>query len=119
MMRVSRMTTCVVAMGLGLLVFTQPRAGAADGSVADVTASNNAALASQYEAEAQSLRAKGEMHKKMLAAYKNNPAYKRQNPAGGEAAMSTHCQKLIDAYTTAAEQAEALAKEHKAAAGGS
>jgi len=111
--------TATGAAVLGVLLAIAPLALAADSpTVADVDAGNNAALASSYEQEAQSLRAKAQMHVEMLAAYDKSPAYRRQHPGGGLAAMKQHCQKLIDAYTTAADQAEALAKEHKAAAGG-
>jgi len=99
---------------LGLLLLTPLGASGADApTAAEVTAGDNAALAAGYEAEAKSLRAKAESHREMLAAYDKSPAYKRQHPGGGLAVMKQHCQKLIDSYTSAAAEAEALAKEHQ------
>lgn len=116
-MRMIRVTTGAAV--LGLLILAAPLMGQGDDPMmADINAGNNAALATQYQAEAKSLRAKAEMHKKMLEAYEKSPAYKRQHPSGGLANMTKHCQKLIDSYSAAADQAEALAKEHTAAEGG-
>lgn len=99
---------------LGLLLVTVPMASAEDApTAAQVTAGDNQALAAEYEAEAKRLRAKAQMHREMMAAYEKSPAYRRQHPAGGPDTMAKHCQKLIDSYTAAADQAEALAKAHK------
>ena len=72
-------------------------------------------MAAQYEQEAKYARDKAQLHRDMLERnYKGAPYSKvpRVN------VMKGHCQDLIKSYDSAATDAEALAKEHRAAAGG-
>jgi len=67
-------------------------------------------LADQYTKEAAELRQKIAEHKAMLQRYENGPRYEKIRQHGN--LMGRHCKALIDDYTKAAENAEALAKEH-------
>jgi len=76
---------------------------------------DHAALAAQYEQEAKDARAKVELHTSMAKQYD----VKVSNPKSGFPSLNTmknHCQRLINEYTEIANDAEALAKEHRAAA---
>ena len=75
-------------------------------------ATDHAALAAQYEQEAKTLRDKAHVHQEMEAAYDGPKYSKVTNHAG----MRNHCKRLISSYEAAAADAEALAKEHRAAA---
>ena len=77
---------------------------------------DHAALAAQYEQEAKDARAKVQLHKDMEKRY---GAIKVTNPKSGLPNLNTmksHCRRLISEYTEVANDAEALAKEHRAAA---
>ena len=78
-------------------------------------AMDHAALAAQYEQEAKDARAKVEFHKSMEKQYD----VKVTNPKSGLPNLNTmknHCGRLIREYTDVANDADALAKEHRAAA---
>ena len=79
-------------------------------------AMDHAALAAQYEQEAKDARAKVTLHKDMEKQY---DSVKVSNPKGGLPNLNTmknHCRRLINEYTEVANDADALAKEHRAAA---
>jgi hypothetical protein len=73
---------------------------------------DHAALAAQYEQEAKTLREKVQLHRDMEKAY-DGPKYSKVMQGAG---MRNHCKRLIASYESAAADAEALAKEHQAAA---
>lgn len=78
---------------------------------------DHAALAAQYEQEAKDARAKAQLHRDMEKRY---DGVKISNPKTGMPNVSTmknHCRRLISEYTEVANNADALAKEHRAAAG--
>jgi hypothetical protein len=78
---------------------------------------DHAALAAQYEQEAKDARAKVQFHQDMLKRYEGP---KVSNPKSGLPNLNTmrqHCGRLISEYTEVANDAEAMAKEHRAAAG--
>jgi len=75
-----------------------------------------AALAAQYEQEAKDARAKVQLHEDMLKRYEG---VKVTNPKTGLPNLNTmtnHCGRLISEYKEIANNAEALAKENRAAA---
>jgi hypothetical protein len=74
---------------------------------------DEAALAAQYEQEAKDLRAQADRHRRMLKAY-DGPKYSKVQQGPN---LRSHCTKLILEFDAAAANAEALAKEHRAAAG--
>ena len=77
---------------------------------------DHAALAAQYEQEAKDARAKVQFHKDMEKRYEG---VKVTNPKTGLPNLNTmrnHCGRLISEYTEVANDADALAKEHRAAA---
>ena len=77
---------------------------------------DHAALAAQYEQEAKDARAKVDFHKDMEKQYDR---IKVSNPKSGLPdlnSMKNHCGRLIKEYTDVATDADALAKEHRAAA---
>jgi hypothetical protein len=79
-------------------------------------AMDHAAIAAQYEQEAKDARAKVDFHKNMEKQY---DAIKVSNPKSGLPNLNTmknHCGRLINEYTEVANDADALAKEHRAAA---
>ena len=79
-------------------------------------AMDHAALAAQYEQEAKDARAKAQLHEDMEKRYEG---VKVVNPKSGFPNLNTmknHCRRLISEYTEIANDAEALAKEHRAAA---
>ena len=79
-------------------------------------AMDHAALAAQYEQEAKDARAKVQQHKDMEKQYEG---VKVTNPKSGLPNLNTmknHCRRLISEYTQVANDADALAKEHRAAA---
>jgi len=79
-------------------------------------AMDHAALAAQYEQEAKDARAKAQLHKDMAKQY---DAIKVSNPKSGMPPLNTmksHCNRLVTEYTNVATDADALAKEHRAAA---
>jgi hypothetical protein len=73
---------------------------------------DHAALAAQYEQEAKADREKAQAHREMEKKYGGVQYSKTTNHAG----MQNHCKRLIASYEAAAEDAEALAKEHREAA---
>jgi hypothetical protein len=79
-------------------------------------AMDHAALAAQYEQEAKDARAKVTLHKDMEKQYEG---VKVTNPKSGMPNLNTmknHCRRLVNEYTQVANDADALAKEHRAAA---
>ena len=78
-------------------------------------AMDHAALAAQYEQEARDARAKVQLHKDMERRYGATVS----NPKSGLPklnVMKGHCGRLISEYTEVANDADALANEHRAAA---
>ena len=73
---------------------------------------DHAALAAQYEQEAKADREKAQEHREMEKKYGGVQYSKTTNHAG----MQNHCKRLIASYEAAAEDADALAKEHREAA---
>jgi hypothetical protein len=79
-------------------------------------AMDHAALAAQYEQEAKDARAKAQTHKDMEKQYGD---VKVSNPKSGMPNLNTmknHCARLVTEYNQVATDADALAKEHRAAA---
>ena len=77
---------------------------------------DHAAMAAQYEQEAKDARDKVQLHKDMEKRYEG---VKVTNPKSGFPNLNTmknHCNRLIAEYTEVANDADALAKEHRAAA---
>lgn len=89
------------------LAVAGPGAGWAAGEEMD-----HAALAAQYEQEAKEARAKAQYHRDMEKRYDRIQVTKGGQPK----VMAGHCKRLIAEYEQIAENAEALAKEHRAAA---
>jgi hypothetical protein len=91
-------------------VFVAPLAAWAESDM------DHAALAAQYEQEAKDARAKVQFHKDMEKRYEG---VKVTNPKTGLPNLNTmrnHCGRLISEYTEVANDADAMAKEHRAAA---
>ena len=77
------------------------------------TGADHTAIAEQYAKEAIGLREKAVMHEQMRRAYESGPTYQKVRRKASAAAMVRHCRNLIDHYTRAAEEAEAMAQEHR------
>ena len=89
---------------------------ATSGAVWAAEAMDHAALAAQYEQEAKDARAKAQTHKDMEKQY---DGIKVSNPKSGFPPINTmknHCARLVTEYNQVATDADALAKEHRAAA---
>jgi hypothetical protein len=78
-------------------------------------AAQHNAIAEQFTQEAKRLRQKAEEHKGMLQAYEKGPKFEKARKEGG--LMGRHCREPIDSYTKAAEEAQAMAKQHRELAG--
>jgi len=109
-MRKTTKVTAVVALAALLPIF------AATARAAEQAPMSDKALAEQYTKEAAELRQKIAEHETMLRAYENGPRFEKARQHGN--LMGRHCKELIADYTKAAENAEALAKEHAKLAGG-
>lgn len=72
-----------------------------------VQKNDHAGLTAWYQEEAQELRIRAEEMRKM------GKFYEKYTPKQGQqSSLVQHCQNLVDKYTKAAEEAEALAKLH-------
>ncbi len=69
---------------------------------------DHAGLAAWYEQEAANLRARAGEMRDMAKAYEV-----RMTKPGQRSELVRHCQALVERYTKAAEEAEALAKLHR------
>ena len=96
----------ILSTVLAGLVLATPLAASAQSNV------DHAALAAQYEQEAKADREKAQEHREMEKRY-GGVQYSKVNHVS---AMKNHCKRLIASYEAAAEDAEALAKEHREAA---
>ena len=79
-------------------------------------AMDHATLAAQYEQEAKDARAKVQFHTDMEKQYDR---IKVTNPKSGLPNLNTmknHCRRLISEHTEVAKDADAMAKEQRAAA---
>lgn len=94
------MRKIAVALLLGTLVFSPGIALAED---------DNAALAEQYRAKADSARAEARVHESMAKSYRLGPVKLTQ-----QAEMQRHCQKISDSQKAIAAEFDALAKAHEA-----
>jgi hypothetical protein len=77
---------------------------------AESAAAQNA-IADKYEAEAARLRAEAAKHEQMLRSYDRKPTYHKSGQKGS--GMSAHCLKLIEQYSQGADDAAALARQHR------
>ena len=83
--------------------------------VGQIAPTDHAALAAWYDKEAAHLRQKAKDNAEMEVVYAQNPAYAQGIIGGiGKESFRTHCEALIAMYTKAAEQADQLAKGHRA-----
>jgi hypothetical protein len=82
--------------------------------VSQIAQNDHAALAAWYESEAAHLRQKAKDNAEMEAMYRKNPAYAQGQIAEGKVDVVQHCEALIAMYTKGAEQADQLAKGHRA-----
>lgn len=69
---------------------------------------DHAGLAAWYERDAEHLRAHAEEMRVMAQDYK-----RRMTRPGPKAELVRHCEALVERYTKAAEEADALAKLHR------
>jgi hypothetical protein len=72
---------------------------------------DHAAMAQSYDKEASEAREKAASHEQEMKRYQNLGAPKG-SPVTPQS-MVGHCQRLSDAYKTAATEASALAKDHR------
>ncbi len=72
-----------------------------------VERNDHAGLKGWYLAEAATLRGKAEVMRQMAAEYR-----KHQTKSNSTSELVQHCKNLVERYTTAAEDAEKLAKVH-------
>ena len=83
--------------------------------VGQIAPTDHAALAAWYESEAARLRQMAKDNAEMEAYYRKNPAWAQgQIGQGGKIDVAQHCEALIAMYTKGAEQADQLAKGHRA-----
>lgn len=76
-----------------------------------ITKDDHAALAAWYVKEAGRLRWKAEEMRLMLEIYAK-PSY-QPAPKESKAELIAHCQRFIEYYTKAAEEAERMAQAHR------
>jgi hypothetical protein len=76
---------------------------------------DHGALAAWYEKEAARLRWKAEEMRLMLDMYAR-PTY-QSSPKESKEELIAHCQRFIEHYTKAAEEAERMAQAHRAIIG--
>lgn len=69
---------------------------------------SDAQVATEYQSEAQKLRAQAEHHRKLAQLYRSRTAVKG---AGDFKAVAKHCDNLAKFYEQAATEAEAVTKE--------
>lgn len=104
-----------------MLPFAPAQAGdRADGpavSVARIEAARTPAdhetIARSYDEEAAQLERKAQAHEAMAKVYRSGGG----TPKGHGPSMTSHCERLVEQYRGAAEEARALAADHRAAAG--
>ena len=77
------------------------------------TATDHEAIARSYEEEAVQLERKAQAHEAMAKVYRSGGG----TPKGHAPSMVSHCEKLVAQYRGAAQEARALAAEHRAVAG--
>ena len=75
------------------------------------TAADHNHIADAYGEEAAALRQKAADHKAMLASYDKGPGYLKEKTQ-----LPQHCRSLIAYYEKAADDADAMAKTHRALA---
>lgn len=80
-----------------------------------ITKHDHAALATWYAKEAANLRWKAEEIRQMQDIY-SQPSY-QPAPKESKAELIAHCQRFIEYYTQAAEEAERIAQAHRASIG--
>ena len=104
-----------------MLAFAPAQAGErTDGSAVSAarieaasTPADHEAIARSYEEEAVQLERKAQAHEAMAKVYRSGGG----TPKGHAPSMVSHCEKLVAQYRGAAQEARALAAEHRAAAG--
>ena len=79
------------------------------------TPADHEAIARSYEEEAVQLERKAQAHEAMAKVYRSGGGA----PKGHAPSMVSHCDKLVAQYRGAAQEARALAAEHRAVAGAS
>jgi hypothetical protein len=106
----------VVALASALGLSAGEARAAAGPSVEEIekagTAAEHEAIAEEYAQEAARLRGEVAKHQQMLRSYKRKPSYRKQGQRK-EAGMEEHCEQLIEQYGKAADDAEALARQHR------
>ena len=106
---IQRSVLCGLLLG-GLVAFATP-ASAADPMPA---ITDHAGMATWYEKEAATNRAKAKDMADMKAAYAKSPGFVQgMAGVGGKTDIPRHCELLIDSYKKAAEGADELAKVHR------
>ena len=78
-----------------------------------VQQNDHAGLAAWYEQEAGNLRARAEEMRQMAKTYEQRMTKPKQHSS-----FVQHCRNLVEKYTKAAEEADALAKLHEQQQGG-
>jgi hypothetical protein len=107
---IQRGVLCGLLLG-GLGVFAAT-ASAADGMPA---ITDHAGMATWYEKEAATNREKAKDMAAMKAEYAKSPAFVQSMAGvGGKTDIPRHCENLISSYTKAAEEADQMAKVHRA-----
>ncbi len=106
----------VVALASALGLSAGETRAATDGpSVEEIekagTAAEHDAIADEYAQEAARLRGEVAKHEQMLRSYERKPTYRQKGER--RAGMSEHCEQLIEQYGKAADDADALAREHR------
>jgi hypothetical protein len=105
---IQRSVLCGLLVG-GLVAFATP-ASAADPMPA---ITDHAGMATWYEKEAATNRAKAKDMAAMKAEYAKSPAFVQSMAGvGGKTDIPKHCDSLISSYTKAADEADQLAKVH-------
>ncbi len=107
------MATKFTAVILSCLLATTVLLGCASGPPKELLErQDHAGLAAWYEKEAAHLRSRAEAMRVMGQRYEKL-SYRPQPKVD----MVAHCRQLVESFTKAAEQAEALAKIHREQAG--
>lgn len=100
-----RIATCLLMVCIFSLTFLASCASSQPKTL--VQRSDHAGLKTWYLVEAATLRGKAEEMRQMADAYR-----RQQAKPGFPSELARHCENLVERYTTAAEDAEALAAIH-------
>lgn len=121
----NRIKTGWMAAGVALAITAGSLAVVSTASIAaememstPATAEEHAAEVARYENEAKELDAKAKKHASLAASYRAH-ASGGNKQSGSLRSISKHCERLAEAYKTAASEAREMAKAHREMSTGS